>query len=588
MNRVLALKPTTLGFGRDDPSAVLFENGEPVFGVEEERLIRVKHASNHFPEQSIRACFESRNITFDDVDEILLPNDTRNFWKQFRNNPHRILTNPSYFRWRSGPLTTETDKGTRSVLSNAAGVLDFAGISIDAQSDKLAGIVKEYLSENFSGTIPPITKYPHHACHAASAYYPADFEEGVIITMDAIGDHDSTVVWRAADGRLSRERTYADPNSLGWFFMTVCEFLGYQGNDGEGKIMGLAPYGDRRAEIDRALYSAISAGVDYDVTELISGQMDLDINRFKDLFGRDRKIEPDSFGDWEKDLAFSVQKFLEKTVTDIVATYCQKFGTSNVGLAGGVAMNCKMNKQVMELDAVDNLYVTPLAHDGGLALGAGLLNSEKSIDMPTVYFGPSYSNDKIESLLETNKISYQEPSDLKKRVAESIADGNLVGWFQDRLEMGPRALGNRSILADPRSLKSRDHVNRRVKHREEWRPFAPTILEEAADEYLENAERSPFMIKTFDATEKAKTEIPAVLHPNDSTTRPQTVNDEQNPRYTRLIREFENITDVPVLLNTSFNDSGEPIVNRPQEALKDFYGMGLDVLVLGDFLVTKE
>jgi carbamoyltransferase len=243
----------------------------------------------------------------------------------------------------------------------------------------------------------------------------------------------------------------------------------------------------------------------------------------------------------------------------------------------------------MEADGVDDVFIQPVAHDGGLALGAGLLDQRPAdvAEMTDVYLGSGFGNETIVDLLETNKIDYREPDDLEAEIADAIADGALVGWFQGRMEMGPRALGNRSILADPRTEESRDRVNKFVKHREEWRPFAPSMTEAGADEYLENAGSAPFMIKTFDVVTEKADEIEAVLQPADETTRPQTVRPDQNERYHRLLTEFEDRTGVPVLLNTSFNDHAEPIVRTPAEALKDFYGMGLDILVLNDFVIEK-
>jgi Predicted carbamoyl transferase, NodU family len=313
-----------------------------------------------------------------------------------------------------------------------------------------------------------------------------------------------------------------------------------------------------------------------------------DVRRLERLFGRPRKRQPESLTQWATDLAFMTQQFFEETVIAIVEECCETFETANVGLAGGVALNCKLSKRVMEHRTVDSLFVQPVAHDSGLAFGIGLLKNGSSIDSSTVHYGPEYTAAEIQQILDTNGITYREPDDITRATAERIADGDLVGWFQGRLEMGPRALGNRSILADPRSVESRTRVNRYVKHREEWRPFAPSILETRADEYLEDAKPSPFMILTFNATDRAMEEIPAAIHPGDNTTRPQTVTEAQSPRYHDLIQEFERITGVPVVLNTSFNDHGEPIVTRPKEALKDFYGMGLDVLVLDRFLVEKD
>lgn len=313
------------------------------------------------------------------------------------------------------------------------------------------------------------------------------------------------------------------------------------------------------------------------------------MRRLEELFDRDRTETPGEFTQWEKDLAYTAQKLLEETVVDIVETYMDSTDTQNIALAGGVALNCKMNKRLRDSDAIGDVFIQPAAHDAGLPMGAGMLERPPTevSDLETVYYGPEYETDEIKGLLETNKIAYSEPNSVERYLAERLADGALVGWFNGRLELGPRALGNRSILADPRSVDSRDKVNRFVKHREEWRPFAPSMLEAAADEYLVDGKPAPFMITTFDVEPDKREEIPAVLHPADDTTRPQTVNRDQNPRYHRLISEFADITGVPVVLNTSFNDHAEPIVTTPTEALKDFFGMGLDVLALQDVIVEK-
>ncbi len=360
--------------------------------------------------------------------------------------------------------------------------------------------------------------------------------------------------------------------------------------NGEGKVMGLAPYGTENPEIERTLRRLVATGVDYDVTDLTEGWgTGRGVRRLERAFGRPRQGTPGEFDQWQKDLAHVAQKLLEETVVDIAETYAGRLGVGNVALAGGVALNCKMNARVRESPVVEEVFVQPVAHDAGLALGAGWID-RRPADVPkmeTVSLGPEFAVGGIRELLETNKIPYGEPDDVARYAAERLAEGALVGWFQGRAEMGPRALGNRSILADPRTVESRDRVNRFVKHREEWRPFAPSMLEGAAAEYLEDATASSYMIDAFDVRDERTDDVAAVLHPADGTTRPQTVSADQNPRYHRLISEFDRITGVPVLLNTSFNDHAEPIVTTPVEALKDFYGMGLDVLVLEDLVVEK-
>lgn len=568
----LAVKPAFHpAFGIHDPSAAIFRDEELLFGVEEERFTRQKHAVNTFPENAVRACLEYCDREFRQVDRILLP-----YQRELELTIAPYLLSRS-LRWGS------FDERFYRVST------DLKRLAVNKL--KPTHRFERKLASDFGEPVPPIETYPHHACHAASAFHPSGFDEALVLTMDGRGEYDSTVLWHGRPEGIERLRTYEFPNSLGYLFAAVTEYLGYYPFNGEGKIMGLAPYGNENPDIEARLRNVLTVGVDYDVTPITKdGHTTHAAERLADLFGRPPRDDPGGeFTQWEMDLAFTVQKLLEEIVCEIVRTYCARNGFTDIALAGGVALNCKLNKQVMELDAVDNIFIQPVAHDAGLSIGAGMLRHDpRDIpEMSTVYLGPEYSTDEITTKCEMNRIDYQVPENIEAVIADRIADGALVGWFQGRTEMGPRALGNRSILADPRSVESRDRVNKFVKHREEWRPFAPSMLESAAAEYLVNAEPAPYMIKTFDVKDGRCEEIEAVLHAADDTTRPQTVREEQNPRYYRLLREFEAITGVPVLLNTSFNDSGEPIVNTPTEAMKDFFGMGLDVLVIEDVMITK-
>lgn len=558
---VLAINPTTEGTGTHDPSVVLFRDGELVFGAEEERFTREKHAERTFPGRAIQAALEACDITLEDIERVCVSWDPRDKARYDLR-----------FAARQSNLRQKAYETIECVKDYSAGQSKIG--------NKLADV----------GTpVPPIETLNHHYCHAASAFYPSGFDDALVLSIDGRGERESTVVWRGDESGLERIRTYDYPNSLGGFYGLVTRYLGYRENNGEGKIMGLAPYGTLNTDIEEKFRTLIETGVDYDVVAL-NNHDGKALQRLEELFGRPKKQSGGEFDQWEKDFARVTQHLLETIVADIVDTYCEEQNLSKVALAGGVALNCKMNKRLMELDTVEEIFVQPVANDAGAAIGAGYIGSRTpSIEpMHTVYWGPSYTTAEIEGLLDVYKIPYTKPTDLERAVAEKLAGNQLVGWFQGAMEMGPRALGNRSILADPRSTESRDLVNKFVKNREEWRPFAPAMLEERVGEYLFDAEPSPYMIKTFDVREERQSDIQAVLHAGDGTTRPQTVREDQNPRYYRLIREFEDITGVPVVLNTSFNDHGEPIVNTPKEAIKDFFGMGLDVLVLEDIVVEKQ
>lgn len=489
----LAFKPAIGLYGQHDPSAALFEDGQLVYAIEEERLTRQKHAVETFPRHAIEACLDHRELTLSDLDAILLPYE------------------PS-LQWNILPHYVQTARSVDSWPKRLASLEDILSTQVRSQFYPTQQIENELTA--IGSPVPPIETRPHHACHAASAFHPSGFEDALVLTIDAKGEYDSTVVWHGTSQGLERVRTYTHPNSLGLFFGIITEYLGYRMSNGEGKVMGLAPYGRTNHAIESALRDVIETGVDYDVTELtLQWGTDPGISRLEELFDRPRRTTSGEFSQWEKDLAFTAQTLLEETVLDIVETYCRDLGVGTVALAGGVALNCKVNQRIIASDTVDDVFIQPVAHDAGLALGAGWLDQPPAAVDPlsTVYFGPAYSTAEITQQLETNKVEYIEPDNLEQYVAERLADGALVGWFQGRLELGPRALGNRSILADPRTIASRDRVNRHVKHREEWRPFAPSMLETAVDDYLETDRSAPFMITTENVKPERRDELAAEI-----------------------------------------------------------------------------
>ena len=542
----LALHPATDGFGSHDPSAVVFVDDALAFGVEEERLVRRKHAPRTFPVRAARACLDYCGVGLPAVDRVVVP------WGERRHE-----------------ASSSTGTTDRSV-------------------DDPAVAVERRLAESGFGTpVPPVEWYDHHRSHAASAFFPSGADEAVVVTLDGRGNRWSTAVWAGDERGLRRLASFAPPNSLGYLYAAVTAYLGFTPFGGEGRLMALAAYGDDDPEIESRLRSVVDAGVDYDVTGLVGQGIPSAVSRLEALFGRGPSRPADPSDQWAANLAHATQTLLEETVVAIVEAYCGRQGVRTVCLAGGVALNCKLNGRVAESPAVDRLFVQPVAGDAGAPIGAGLLASDgpRRTRMRTVALGPSYSSGEIERLLDRRGVDYSFPDDPLRLAAERLADGALVGWFQGRAELGPRALGNRSILADPRSADAAARVNAFVKRREAWRPLAPSLPARAAERYLQSSRPSPYMIDAFDVRPERRAEIPAVLHPGDGTTRPQTVRESVRPRYHRLLTTFGDLTGVPVLLNTSFNRRGEPIVTTPAEALDAFAATALELLVVGDAVV---
>lgn len=570
---VLGIKPSMgntphLGqfFASHDPGAALLRDDCLAAVAEEERFTRQKHAFNTFPARSVDYVLDEGDITLSDVDVVGIGFDPRLYRKEFWHHPGRFV--PTGF--------TDLFHVQRRIARIFAGYVDWDITIIRRELEDATG---QKLSPDTS-----FVRVPHHGAHAASAAYCSPFDRPITITVDGTGEYDATVVWNRDN---ERHRTVPSTNSLGTFYNEGVRHLGFRGHRDAGKVMGLASYGEYNEEIASVFENLVSyGGGAYDVRE-VTGSPGV----FEEYLGAKHEYgEP--FTSQEEDFAFHLQLTLEEILIDFVEHTVRELEHDQVALAGGVAMNCKLNRELLNQEFVRDLWIQPAANDAGICLGAALEAYRRStgvvpdVEFERVYLGPSYGSDEIEHTLTESKLAFDRPDSITDMVARMLADGLLVGWFQGRMEYGPRALGHRSILADPRDPASLDRVNRFVKHREPWRPFAPSLLDESRDEFLVNGDEAPFMILLDIVKEDKRDIIPAVTHV-DGTTRPHTVREEVSPRYYRLLKAFEEQTGVPVLLNTSFNDSGEPIVENPQQAIRDFYAMGLDVLALGDFVLTK-
>ncbi len=358
------------------------------------------------------------------------------------------------------------------------------------------------------------------------------------------------------------------------------DILGFKPHSHEGKVMGLAGWGKKT--LNTSPYWKVTKNG----YELLPDWQ----NKFWGNFGP-RRPRSESLNDHHKNVALTVQRFTEKAGQSLARNLYSRNAIGNYCLAGGVALNCDMNAKIKELSFVDNIYIQPAANDAGTAIGAALelantLGENSDFHMDHAYWGPEYSNDEIETILKEAKISYEKSKNITSHIAKILSEGKIVGWFQGRLEIGPRALGNRSILAHPGQKGMKDKINRKVKHRESWRPFAPSVLDEHGHEYFDNYFTHPFMNLAFNVNQKGMKDISQAVHV-DKTARIQSVTQKANPKYHQLISEFSKITNIPALLNTSFNDAEQPLVNTPKEAIKTFFGTGLDILAIGDYIIEK-
>jgi carbamoyltransferase len=565
--------------GHADPAVAIVNDGHVLAYAEEERFIRQKHAFGIYPHRALQFCLGTAGISLSDVAAVGLNWDLdaysngrmRSFYDGLNS---RYPVNDATRAWQRSMISrftrTATEKRHQFEWRKAFGDLSF----------------------------PPIVSAPHHYVHAFQAAMQSGFDESVCLTLDGSGDEHCTVLWEHRGTSLVPifERTI--PHSLGWFYAAFTEYLGFRAYNGEYKVMGLAAYGKPDPELIEKVGEIIHVddndppGYEMDPTYIHYGEHTYSqryTDKLVDLFGRPPRLSTDEFSSWHEDLAFAVQHHLERAALALVAWGVEKTGISRVTVSGGVGLNVKMNSRIFDLPQVSDVWANPLCSDGGAAVGAALVAAYNAAGTrPAKLVRLDYGNEEedIESVLIKSKVPYKRSDDIARDTAALIAGGKIAGWFQGRMEAGPRALGQRSILADPRSVAARDKVNAIIKFREYWRPFCPSMLAERAPDYLEGFTEANFMVIAFKAAERLKQDAPAIVHV-DGTSRVQLVDRDILPLYHSLISEFEKLTGVGVLLNTSFNVKGEPIVCTARDALRTFWSTGLDVLAIGDFLVMK-
>ena len=576
------------------PSACVLRDGRLVAFAEEERFVRVKQARGYFPSHSLRFCLDEAGLGLKDIDFIAFGWDATAYRWRFPLFLARSFVSHRLRGRRAHPRPSAPGRPQfgSAVLSGIRSLVSFQPRTLTES------IVLGLRDAGFTdGLIPPVVFVRHHLAHAASAYYCSGYDESAILVFDGHGEENTTTIFRGEGKRITRLKEINIPHSLGWFYSAFTEFLGWNPNEGEVKLMGLAPFGAPDPDVEKLVREVLQItdeGYQIDADYLFYGPRsygkffsDTIVERLGPPRGRGEPLT-----DRHRSIARAVQDRLEEVGVHLASIALRVAGSRRLCLAGGVALNCKMNGELHRRGLADEIFVQPLAYDGGVSLGAAqALAAEKGDDprfeMDHLFWGPAYGNDEIEAVLRASRARYRRSTRVAEEAAQMIADGKIVGWFQGRMEGGPRALGGRSILADPRNPEMKDLVNDRVKFREAWRPFALSILEEHFADYVKKPAKSPFMIMAFDVADARRSDIPSAMHSADHTTRPQTVSRKTSPLYWELIERFRGITGVPGVLNTSFNVKDEPIVCTPRDALRCFYGTGMDSLVIGDCILEK-
>jgi carbamoyltransferase len=565
-------------------SAAILSDGRLVAAAEEERFNRVKYAAG-FPAAAIRYCLQEAGITLAEVDHIAIP---RNPWARLGTKLIYAVRLPRFARERV------------KALAKFAGLANELSRTLETDPQRIRA---------------RFHRVEHHQAHLASTFFVSPFEHAAVLSADGLGDFASTM-WATGEGhRLRVHGAIAFPHSLGMYYTALTQYLGFWKFGDEYKVMGLAAYGEPAYldEFRRIVRGAgalgFRLGLEYfshhrdgaDMTWRESDKTPSLGRLFSDYL--EQRLGPTRAADapleqHHRNAAATLQARLEEVLFDLLRALYVRTGQKALCLAGGVAFNCVANGKLFDRTPFEQIYVQPAAGDAGLAVGAAyyvyhqVLAQPRSFVMDHAYWGPEFSAEQVRQALERSRIAGSgfriavlPKEELIKVAAKGIADGKILGWFQGRMEWGPRALGNRSILADPRRPEMKDLLNQRIKHREAFRPFAPSILEEHTSEYFERSHPSPFMTLAYPVRPEKRAVIPAPTHV-DGTGRLQTVSRATNPLHWLLIREFAKITGVPVVLNTSFNDN-EPIVCSPEEALDCFLRTKMDVLVLGGTMVER-
>ena len=584
-----------------DSAACILKDGEIVAAAQEERFTRKKHDPG-FPNYAVQYCLKEANIEASQVDNVVFYE--KPFVKFERLLETYLAFAPKGFTSfsKAMPLWIKEKLFQKSVLIKE---------------------LKKSLDENINWR-ERLLFSEHHLSHAASAFYPSPFDRAAVLTIDGVGEWTTTSIAIGRESKLNVLKEIHFPHSIGLLYSAFTYYTGFKVNSGEYKVMGLAPYGEARYSdlIKEKLITTASDGsfqLDMSYFDYATG-LTMTNKKFNDLFGGPPRESESELTQREMDLAASIQKVTEDILIDIVKDIAIETGEKNLCLAGGVALNCVANGILKREKIFENIWIQPAAGDAGGALGAALsiwylhyknertLSSDRD-SMKGAYLGPKFASDEVESRLKACGAVFKKLSeeDLIEEVATALSAEKAIGWMQGRMEFGPRALGARSIIADPRSPQMQKQLNLKVKYRESFRPFAPSVLNEDVNDWFEHDTESPYMLLVADVKKEKhhimtadqnnlfgidklnvpRSEIPAITHV-DYSARIQTVHSDTNPKYHALISKFKEKTGCPIVVNTSFNVRGEPIICTPDDAFKCFMGTELDILVIENYLLFKE
>ena len=566
-----------------DSSACIFKNGEFIAATEEERIRRVKHWAG-FPSEAVKFCLKEAGIGIEDVDYITISRDpSANIYKKITHSVKNLVS----FKALKDRLANT--KKVASIKQELASVFNIDESKIKAE----------------------VVNVEHHRAHMASAFFASPFKESAILSIDGFGDFTSTMIGVGKGNKIKVLDNVIYPHSLGVFYTTFTQFLGFMNYGDEYKVMGLSPYGKEDKEIMKKLEDVIILKDDglFEINkkyfrhpkEGVSMSWEdgnpyiepLYSDYLIEVFGKPRE-KSEELSEYHKNLAWGIQRVAEKTIFHILESLQKRTGLKNISIAGGVAQNSVANGKILQNTFFEKLYIPPAGHDAGTAIGSALWlynhiqGNDRIAPQYHSYFGAKFSDEEIIKFCEENGIKYKKYSneELNEVVTNCLIDAGVVGWFQGRAEFGPRALGHRSILADPTRDDAKEILNIKIKRREPFRPFAPSILKEFVAEYFEIVDDVPFMEKVFQFKKDKKAKLKAVVHV-DGSGRLQTVDKNIEPKYYNLIETFYKKTGVPILLNTSFNEN-EPIVNTSAEAYDCFARTKMDMLVMGNIVVTNR